>query len=135
MTLMTSGGGMAMCTAPDVCKTPSPAGPVPIPYPNLCQFTMANGGTCSSKVMGSNMPVACQNTEITLSSGDEAGVSGGVVSSKFIGPCKVQMGSTKVMAQNKGVAYMGTLMGHNGSSPNTVGNVTLASVMTVMAMP
>ena len=27
-------GGMSM-VFPDVCKTPSPGGPVPIPYPNI----------------------------------------------------------------------------------------------------
>ncbi|MFV0300523.1 MAG: PAAR-like domain-containing protein, partial [Paracoccus sp. (in: a-proteobacteria)] len=27
--------GLSTATIPDVCKTPSPAGPVPIPYPNF----------------------------------------------------------------------------------------------------
>jgi hypothetical protein len=27
--------GIAAATVPDVCKTPSPGGPVPIPYPNI----------------------------------------------------------------------------------------------------
>ncbi len=29
--------GISIAMAPDVCKTPSPAGTVPIPYPNIAQ--------------------------------------------------------------------------------------------------
>ena len=27
--------GVSIATIPDVCKTPSPGGPVPVPYPNI----------------------------------------------------------------------------------------------------
>lgn len=134
MTMVTGAGGMAV-GAPDACKTPTPAGPVPIPYPNIAQFTMVNPGTCSTKIMVSNMPACVMNSEIPLSNGDNAGVAGGVVSGVFMGPCKVMMGSTKVSAQNKGVAVVGGMTGHNGSSPNIVGAIVLPSVFNISAMP
>ena len=30
---------------PDVCKTPSPAGPIPIPYPNIAKSSDTANGT------------------------------------------------------------------------------------------
>ena len=27
--------GIATATVPDICQTPSPSGPIPIPYPNI----------------------------------------------------------------------------------------------------
>ena len=27
--------GLSIATIPDVCKTPSPGGPIPLPYPNI----------------------------------------------------------------------------------------------------
>jgi len=38
---------------PDVCKTPTPGGPVPIPYPNIAnEAGSAGGGVASSKTRG-----------------------------------------------------------------------------------
>lgn len=33
--IVTQKSGGKVVTGPDVCKTPTPGGPVPIPYPNL----------------------------------------------------------------------------------------------------
>ncbi|WP_298776715.1 PAAR-like domain-containing protein, partial [uncultured Shewanella sp.] len=30
---------------PDVCNTPGPVGPIPVPYPNISQGNMCNPGT------------------------------------------------------------------------------------------
>ncbi|WP_192359180.1 DUF4150 domain-containing protein [Mesorhizobium mediterraneum] len=70
----------AMSTAPDVCKTPSPGGPIPIPYPVIISFAsdMANG-TTTVKVDGNYC--AIKGSELSRCSGDEAGTAGGVVSS------------------------------------------------------
>ena len=40
----TNGGGQCFAF-PDTCKTPTPGGPVPIPYPNIA---MVNQASCSS---------------------------------------------------------------------------------------
>lgn len=97
----TNGGGTCFNTAPDVCNTPSPAGPVPVPYPNLSQAAMAVGTAVS--VMFSQRPVIHKMSEIPISSGDEAGTAGGVVSGVFIQKTTFAIGSTKVMIEGQGV--------------------------------
>jgi hypothetical protein len=73
----------SIATIPDVCKTPSPAGPVPIPYPNISQSAMLDKGTSTVKVDGGNM-AAIKGSEFSMSNGDNAGVAGGVKSSTFM---------------------------------------------------
>lgn len=75
--------GTATATLPDVCKTPSSAGPVPVPYPNVAMSKDLMKGTTTVVVDGGNM-AAHQASEISLSTGDEPGSAGGVVSSTFI---------------------------------------------------
>jgi hypothetical protein len=73
--------GMSMATLPDVCKTPSPAGPVPIPYPNAAdQSTLKNGTTT---VMVHGQMAAIKGSEYSVSTGDEPGTVGGVTSNTF----------------------------------------------------
>jgi uncharacterized Zn-binding protein involved in type VI secretion len=73
--------GMAMATVPDVCKTPSSGGPIPIPYPNIALSSDLVSGTTSVKIDGS--PAAVLGSKFIKSTGDEAGVVGGVVSNVF----------------------------------------------------
>ena len=104
-----------MCFAfPDVCKTPTPAGPVPIPYPNIAQLARANPATCGLPVLIFNTASATTMTTIMLSSGDEAGCAGGVVSGVFIGPAKFTLGSTVVMIGGAPAVYLGSMIGQNG---------------------
>jgi hypothetical protein len=73
--------GVAMSTVPDVCKTPSPSGPVPIPYPVIVSMSSdLVKGTKTVKVDGRN-PAAVKGSEFSRCSGDEPGTLGGVVSS------------------------------------------------------
>jgi hypothetical protein len=120
---------------PDVCKTPSPAGPIPIPYPNIAMCNMANPGTASTKVMIANMPALMLNSMIMLSSGDEAGVAGGVVSGMNMGPAKFLRGSTKVLVQGKPGAFMTSNLGMNGASPNAMGTQLAPSQVKVIYGP
>ncbi len=76
----TDSGGIAIATLPDVCKTPSPGGPVPVPYPNIAFTKDLVKGTRTIKVDGGNM-AAHQSSELSRSSGDEAGTLGGIKSS------------------------------------------------------
>jgi hypothetical protein len=75
--------GVSVATIPDVCKTPSPGGPIPIPYPNISQSITLAKGTTTVKADG-GMMIAVKGSEFSLSNGDEPGVAGGVVSSTFI---------------------------------------------------
>ena len=75
--------GISMATIPDVCKTPSPGGSVPIPYPNISQSITLDKGTSTVKADG-GMMIAIKGSEFSLSNGDNAGVTGGVKSSTFM---------------------------------------------------
>src|SRR2546425_12494733 len=74
--------GVSTATIPDICKTPSPGGPVPIPYPNITQSATLDQGTPTVKADG-GMMIAIKGAELSLSTGDNAGVAGSVKSSNF----------------------------------------------------
>jgi uncharacterized Zn-binding protein involved in type VI secretion len=71
--------GISIATLPDVCKTPSPGGPVPIPYPNIADQGSLDKGSTTVKAKGKM--VAIKGSEYSRSNGDEAGTAGGVTSS------------------------------------------------------
>lgn len=126
---MTNQSGMLMSTGPtDVCKTPAPpAPPVPMPYPNMSQMTMANTGTMAKKVSISGSKAATQKTETNMSSGDEPGVAGGVVSNKNMGKCGFLMGSMKVKIEGNPAVRMGDTTKHNNMPNNCVGTAVQPS--------
>lgn len=70
--------GMSTATIPDVCKTPSPGGPVPIPYPNIASQSTLQNGTTTVKAKG--QMIAVKGSQFSSSNGDEAGTAGGVKS-------------------------------------------------------
>ncbi len=137
MPASTNGGGQCMTPGPtDVCKTPSPAGPVPLPYPNIAMLSQADGGTCSDKVKIDGKKTAVKGTKISMSSGDEPGVAGGVMSSKFKGECELKLGSSSVKAEGKQIAYVGVMASHNGAQANMPAGVQIAPSQTkVLIMP
>jgi len=111
---------------PDVCKTPSPAGPVPIPYPNLAQCSNASGTIKKVKIQKKETVV--ESSVIKDSKGDEAGTAKGMVSQTHRKDVKFKKYSSKVYAQNKKVVHHMALTSHNGSNPNLpVGNHMQAS--------
>ena len=71
--------GISIATLPDVCKTPTPGGPVPIPYPNITFSRDLANGTTTVTADGGNM-IAIDGSESSVSTGDEPGVAGGVKS-------------------------------------------------------
>jgi hypothetical protein len=73
--------GVSTATLPDVCKTPTPGGPVPIPYPNFANQQSLDKGTTSVKAKGSM--IAIKGSEYSISFGDEPGTAGGVTSRTF----------------------------------------------------
>jgi hypothetical protein len=75
--------GFSVATIPDICKTPTPGSPVPIPYPNISQTTTLAKGTKTVKADGGNM-IAVKGSEFSLSNGDNPGTMGGVKSSTFM---------------------------------------------------
>ncbi len=71
---------------PDVCLTPSPAGPVPIPYPNIAAGPM--GVPPALTVMFMCTPAHNMGTTVPLTNGDNAGVATGVASGMVMGPSR-----------------------------------------------
>ena len=71
---------------PDVCLTPSPAGPVPVPYPNIAAGPMAVNAVY--KVLFMCAPAHNLGTSIPQTNGDNAGVSTGVASGTVMGPSR-----------------------------------------------
>ena len=97
---------------PDVCKTPSPGGPIPIPYPNIARSSDTDKGTKKVEVEGK--PVCVSDSNFKMSTGDEAGTAGGgVASNKTKGKAEFVNYSFDVMFEGKNVARSFDLMLHN----------------------
>ncbi len=110
-------GGQCMAF-PDVCKTPSPGGPVPVPYPNVALLNNARGNTCSQKVKVKNKKVLTKKSVIKNSTGDEAGTAKGVVSQKTRGEAKFLRASTTTKSQGNPVVFQTCMVGQNGNNAN-----------------
>jgi hypothetical protein len=105
---------------PDVCNTPSPGGPIPIPYPNIAQLADVTGEAKDLQVGG--MKVLVQGSKVPSSSGDEGGTAGGgVTSGKIKGEMEVTTGSATVLCGGKGIARFGDPTTQN--SGNAVGTL------------
>jgi hypothetical protein len=97
---------------PDVCKTPSPGGPIPIPYPNVARSSDTAAGSKTVSVEGN--PVCLKDSNFSTSTGDEAGTAGGgVASSKTKGKAEFVNFSFDVQFEGKNVARALDLMLHN----------------------
>src|SRR5689334_11155305 len=96
---------------PDVCKTPTPAGPVPIPYPNIAKSSDTAKGAATVAVDGS-MPMV-KGAMYSMSTGDEAGSAGGIVSGTIKGPAEFMMYSFDVKFEGNNVCRLGDPLYHN----------------------
>jgi uncharacterized Zn-binding protein involved in type VI secretion len=113
-------GSSGVATAfPDVCKTPSPAGPIPIPYPNIAMSSDTADGSSTVKMDGN--PIMIQGSNFSTSTGDEAGsAGGGVASNTTKGKAEFIMYSFDVKVDGKSVPRLGdTMLQNKMSSPNT----------------
>jgi hypothetical protein len=104
-----------MCFAfPDTCKTPSPGGPIPIPYPNITQWSDGSG---SGKVTVLNKETMRKGDSFRMSSGDEAGSAGGsVITNRIKGKSEIKQGCDAVKVEGKDIAYLLVTVGQNGNS-------------------
>jgi uncharacterized Zn-binding protein involved in type VI secretion len=110
-------GNTHTSAAPDVCKVPTPGGPVPTPFVNSAQDAMLTKGSKSVTINGH--PVALTDSELSVSSGDEPGTAGGLISSKFKGKMAWGSGSVDVKIEGKGVVRFLDVTLHNGNTYNT----------------
>jgi hypothetical protein len=126
-------GGMCL-GFPDVCNTPTPVGPVPIPYPNMATGATANPSTVAMNVLVDGSPCHNQLTKGTLSNGDNAGVAGGVVSGMDMGPNEYILGSITVLKGGAPAQRLTSVSGHNGASMNCPGVSLAPSQVTVLVL-
>jgi hypothetical protein len=101
----------------------------------MVQLTMADPSAICKKVFICGSPALTVKSKFLLSSGDEAGVGGGVVSGKFIGPAQFVplAGSSKVNFEGAKAVMMTAQTQHNGSANfNTLGLVSLGGQTKVL---
>jgi len=112
MSVVHQGSNGVTIAFPDVCKTPiPPAGPVPIPYPNIAMSSDTDKGT--KKVKADGNPFCVKDSNFKMSTGDEPGSAGGVVSSKTKGKAEFVLYSFDVKAEGKNVCRSFDIMLHN----------------------
>jgi hypothetical protein len=115
MAASTKKGGMCV-GFPDVCKTPSSGGPVPIPYPNIAGLEDTDGAV--DKVLVEKKEVVVEDSKIPSSKGDEAGTLKGVISSTNRDEAHFKQYSSKVYFGGKKAVYHTAVTSHNGSNAN-----------------
>lgn len=86
----------------DVCKTPSPGGPIPLPYPNIAMSATMGGGY-ATKVLATGTPTWTKKGNSAVSNGMQPGTLMGVISNKIMGQAGINMSSTDVKADGGGV--------------------------------
>src|SRR5687767_14401524 len=112
MSVVHAGSSGTTIAFPDVCKTPTPAGPIPIPYPNIAMSSDTADGAKNVKCDGN--PVCVKDSNFKMSTGDEAGsAGGGVASSKIKGKAEFVNFSFDVKFEGKNVPRAFDLMLHN----------------------
>lgn len=117
MYALTMGSGQTM-GMPDTCLTPTPAGPVPVPYPNIAMSSMC-ASACMTTLMGGT-PTINQAASLIMSSGDEAGSATGVVSHLIKGANCWFTGSTALIVGGSPCMRLTSTGGCNamGMTPN-----------------
>ena len=96
-----------MGMAVNVCLTPTPGGPLPIPYPNV------PAKSDPAKQQAQKAKVQTMHQQIKSSSGDEQGTLSGVVSSLVKGTCEYMMYSFDVKYEGKNVCRLSAPLFHN----------------------
>ena len=129
-------GSDGVATAfPDVCNTPAPpAPPIPIPYPNVAMSADTAQG--SSDVKCDGKPIMLQGSNFSKSTGDEAGVAGGVVSGQIKAKAEFVNFSFDVTVEGKPVPRLADMMVQNkGGAPNTAPMPEVQPPTVVVVLP
>ena len=129
--VVTKRSGGTVAVFPDVCKTPSPGGPVPIPYPNISQSSDLAKGSKSVKING--VPACLKGSNFSKSVGDQAGAAGGVISGKTGGIAEPVNYSFDVKIEGKNVVRnLDLFVSNNKNTPPAP--IMQAPVMPSLAM-
>lgn len=116
--------GVVKSTLPDVCKTPSPGGPIPVPYPVIISMSAQLAkGTTTVKADGGNM-CGVKGSEISMCNGDNAGTAGGVKSSTFMKEATWILYSFDVKLDGKNACRLSDKMQMNHGNTACLGGIT-----------
>ena len=99
---------------PDVCLTPSPAGPVPVPYPNIDMVPIAVPDVPNILFMGT--PAHNLGTTIPMTNGDNAGLATGVASGTVMGPSRHLTGAFSVLIKGMPASRMTSMALQNNTN-------------------
>lgn len=117
-----SSGGTAVA-AIDVCKTPTPGGPLPVPYVNTALSRHIAKGTKNVRIDGQTAML--KSSILSRSMGDEPGTLGGVVSGKSCGKASPRSYSLDVRFEGQPVVRFTDMVVQNaGAAPNTAGIIS-----------
>ncbi len=130
---LTMGPGMNM-GLPDVCKTPSVSGTIPIPYPNSSFSTVSVPAVYN--VLVGCMPAVNMMSMGTVSVGDQAGVMGGVADSMIAGQTNYNVGCFTIFVGGALAQRMTSITGQNsmGKTPNCPGMSLTPSQVSVLTL-
>ncbi|QRK12466.1 DUF4150 domain-containing protein [Archangium violaceum] len=113
-------GQTEVSATPDVCKTPSPSGPIPVPYVNVAQDSDLSEGSTSVFIEGN--AIALKSSSLSTSTGDEPGTAGGgLISAKTKGKVTWSNYSIDVKIEGKGVVRFMDATQHNANTGNCIG--------------
>jgi hypothetical protein len=129
MTACHAGSNGTSISFPDVCKTPSPGGPIPIPYPNIAKSSDTADGSSTVKFDGNS--IMLKGSNFRMSTGDEAGSAMGIVSNKIKGKAEFVNYSFDVKVEGKNVCRLLDPMQHNMGSANAFGPADLQGPLVI----
>ncbi len=99
---------------PDVCLTPSPAGPTPVPYPNIAMGQM--GVPAVYHVLFMATPAHNLSTCVPLTNGDNAGLATGLASGTVMGPARHVTGAFSVLVGGMPATRLTSVSVQNGTN-------------------
>jgi hypothetical protein len=121
LTVVHKASGGSSLAAPDVCKTPTPGGPVPVPYVNAALSRNTAKGSKQVRVDGHS--IMLKSSQFSRSSGDEPGTLGGVVSGKSRGKAYPRSYSFDVKVEGQPVFRFTDMMIQNSGSPGNAAGI------------
>ena len=126
-------GGLVKSTPPDVCKTPMPGGPVPIPYSIISFSKDLVKGTKTINVDGGNM-AANLGSEFSCCVGDEPGTVKGVASGTQLKEATWMTYSPNVFFEDKAACRLSDKMFMNHKNTVSMGGL-LQPHLVVLGIP
>ena len=136
MSVVHADSGGTVMIFPDVCKTPSPGGPVPVPYMNIASSSDTSSGTTTVTCDGN--PICHESSNFSTSTGDEGGTAGGgVMSSTIKGKATFVNYSFDVTVEGKHVARALdlALLNNKNTPPTPVAQGPVVAVATLATPP